>query len=560
MAMISFLFVTVMYVVQHLIFVSDRMDLDTLARSRQQEKVMMEEMRQLELEFEERTQEEKMRQTVWKTLEIEEEKQEETNEEKIIKENNVAMEDLEKTRAFQSEGPKGPLGWMLGNLWNAGLFGLFLLFELFRQNMQHEPAFDSSSDEEEEDTVGETVTTCSWLSDFPKQEDLDFFFEQNLQNTTRDLPSTCEFVESFVDDLIEACQVLGRREIHPQLEDCLGVGPAFEKWGVGQDAHRFEVLVPLSAPQSNSFHLEMRAPESGLLRCGRVLVESECVCKREKLLGDVLCLVHHWDHSSGTGKPANSLKSNFCTGSNLDVYKSLYWFRNIVGSAWALVAHKYDFKLSLPPSVTSCKLRLDYRSGRFLLINLILGVQRDDSLVYFVSQSPEHEKLTSLDWPESFAACEHLFLKLVMRFAPEKTCHLKCLQIISYLQSLKAPPHGLHQPILTSYHFKTALMHLLLRLPLTDWKPELFPQRLQDILWYLGRGLQERCLYHFLIGNTFLPLTIPVPKNFRSAKPVNLFRHLELDSAAHSKAVTEFHDLVTQVKSLPGLPISGRVM
>ncbi|XP_007476597.1 inositol 1,4,5-trisphosphate receptor-interacting protein-like 1 [Monodelphis domestica] len=561
MAMISFLFVAVMYVVQHLMFVSDRMDLATLARSRQLEKVMIEEMRQLELEFEKRTQEEKMQEEAWKPLGIEEEKHETIDKEKSIRKNKVRREESEKVQVFQTESSPGPVGWMLGNLWNAGLFGLFLLFELLRQNMQQEPSFDSSSDEEEEEFTGETVNTaCTWLSDFPKQEDLDSFLEQNLENNIRDLPSTCEFVESFVDDLIETCQIVGRKELYPQLEDCLGIGPAFEKWGIGQDVHRFDVLVPLSPPQNNSFHVDMRTPESGLLRCGRVRVESECVCKREKLLGDVICLVHHWDHSSRPGKPANTLKNNFCTGSNLDVFKSLYWFRSMIGKAWALVAHKYDFKLSLPSSATSCKLRLDYRSGRFLLINLILGVQRDDTLIYFVSQSPEQEKLTSVDWPESFAACEHLFLKLVGRFAPENTCHLKCLQVISYLQSLKAPPHGLHQPILTPYHFKTALMHLLLRLPLTEWKPELFPQRLQDILWYLGRGLQERCLYHFLIGNTFLPLTIPVPKNFRSVKPFNLFRHLELDSVAHSKAVTEFHDLVTQVKSLSGLPIPGRVM
>ncbi|XP_074065329.1 inositol 1,4,5-trisphosphate receptor-interacting protein-like 1 [Macrotis lagotis] len=561
MAVVSFLFVAVMYVVQHLMFVSDRMDLDTLARSRQLEKILNEEMRHLELEFEESTRKEEIQQAVWTPLEFEEEKHEEINMEKITKDNIEPKEDSEKTWTFFTEDSKGLLGWLTGNLWNAGLFGLFLLFEIFRQNMQHEPAFDSSSDEEEEETIEEIVTTSnSWTSDFPQQPDLDSFFERHLQNTTRDLPSTCEFVESFVDDLMEACQMLSRRDAHPQLEDCLGIGPAFEKWGIGQDAHRFEVLVPLSAPQSNSFHVEMRAPASDSLRYGQVVVESECMCKREKLLGDVLCLVHHWDYSSGSGKLSNSLKANFCTGSKLDVYKSLYWLRNILGNAWTLVAHKYDFKLSFLPSGTSCKLRLDYRSGRFLLINLILGVQWDDSMVYFVSQSPEQEKLTSVDWPESFAACEHLFFKLVGRFAPEKSCHLKCLQIISYFQSLKAPPHGPHQPILTPYHFKTALMHLLLRLPLSDWKPELFPQRLQDILWYLGRGLQDRCLYHFLIGNTFLPLTIPVPKNFRSAVPVNLFWNLEMDSVTHSKAVTEFHDLVTQVKSLPNLQISGRVM
>ncbi|XP_027623340.1 inositol 1,4,5-trisphosphate receptor-interacting protein-like 1 isoform X2 [Tupaia chinensis] len=54
MAVISLLFLTVMYVVHHPLMVSDRMDLDTLARSRQLEKRMSEEMRQLEMEFEEK--------------------------------------------------------------------------------------------------------------------------------------------------------------------------------------------------------------------------------------------------------------------------------------------------------------------------------------------------------------------------------------------------------------------------------------------------------------------------------------------------------------------------
>ncbi|KAM9054206.1 inositol 1,4,5-trisphosphate receptor-interacting protein-like 1 isoform 3-T4 [Megaptera novaeangliae] len=54
MAVISLLFLAVMYVVHHPLMVSDRMDLDTLARSRQLEKRMSEEMRQLELEFEQR--------------------------------------------------------------------------------------------------------------------------------------------------------------------------------------------------------------------------------------------------------------------------------------------------------------------------------------------------------------------------------------------------------------------------------------------------------------------------------------------------------------------------
>ncbi|XP_006900757.1 PREDICTED: inositol 1,4,5-trisphosphate receptor-interacting protein-like 1 [Elephantulus edwardii] len=544
MAVISLLFLAVMYVVHHPLLVSDRMDLDTLARSRQLEKRMSEEMRQLELEFEERKQAAEQRQkaeNLWRG---------ETSADQLM----LGKTDTGWT--VQADDHSGPLGWMLGNLWNAGLFCLFLLFELVRQNIQHEPAFDSSSDDEEAEVRVVPVTSCSWFTDFPSGVALDSFYQHYVYNANRDLRSTCEFVESFVDDLIEACRMLSRREAHLQLEDCLGIGAAFEKWGTYQETQKFDILVPIVPPQGFIFVLEMRDPALGR-RCGCVLVELECMCKCEKLLGDVLCLVHHnSDHLAAAGKWNSFIKGSLCTGSHLDVYKTVQWFRNLVGNAWALVAHKYDFKLSLPPSATSCELRLDYRSGRFLSVSLVLGVQREDTLVYLVSQAPDQEQLSSVNWPESFAACEHLFLKLIGRFAPENTCHLKCLQIILSLQDLENLPHGASCPVLTSYHFKTALMHLLLRLPLTDWQHNMLSQRLQDILWFLGRGLQQRSLHHFLIGNTFLPLTIPIPKTFRNAEPVNLFQHLVLNPSAHSQAVEEFHNLLNEVKSLPSAPLA----
>ncbi|KAM6177917.1 inositol 1,4,5-trisphosphate receptor-interacting protein-like 1 [Rhynchocyon petersi] len=544
MAVISLLFLAVMYVVHHPLPVSDRMDLDTLARSRQLEKRMSEEMRQLEMEFEERKRAAEQRQkaeNLWRG---------ETLSDQIV----LGKKDMGRT--FQADDQEGPFGWMLGNLWNAGLFCLFLLFELLRQNMQHEPAFDTSSDEEEAEVRVVPVTSCSWFTDFPSGAALNSFYEHCVQNATRDLPSTCEFVESFVDNLIEACRMLSRQEAHLQFEDCLGLGAAFEKWGTYQETQKFNVLVPIVPPQGWVFVLEMRDPALGQ-HCGRVLVELECMCKCEKLLGDVLCLVHHDNHLTAPGKCNSFIRGSLCTGSYLDVCKTVQWFRNLVGNAWALVAHKYDFKLSFPASPTSCELRLDYRSGRFLSISLVLGVQREDTLVYLVSQASDQEQqLTSVNWPESFAACEHLFLKLVGRFAPENTCHLKCLQIIVRLWDLQNLRHGASSPILTSYHFKTALMHLLLRLPLTDWQHNMLSQRLQDILWYLGRGLQERSLHHFLIGNTCLPLTIPIPKTFRNAEPVNLFQHLVLNPVGHSQAVEEFHNLLIQVKTLPSAPLA----
>ncbi|XP_004704526.1 inositol 1,4,5-trisphosphate receptor-interacting protein-like 1 [Echinops telfairi] len=546
MAVISLLFLAVLYVVHHPLMVSDRMDLDTLARSRQLEKRMSEEMRQLEKEFEERKRAAEQKQkaeNLWRG--------EPASDQLVLGEKGLGWQ-------FQADGQEGPLGWLLGNLWNAGLFCLFLLFELLRQNMQHEPAFDSSSDEEEAEVRVVPVTSCSWFTDFPSREALADFYEHYVQNAIQDLPSTCEFVESFVDDLVEACRILSHREAHLQFEDCLGLGAAFEKWGTLHETQTFHVLVPVTPPQGSIFVLEMQNQALGR-RCGCVLVELECVCRCEKLLGDVLCLVHrsNKDHATVPGTSNSAIRAALCTGSHLDVHKTVQWFRGMVSKAWALVAHKYDFKLSLPPSTTSCKLRLDYRSGRFLSISLVLGVQREDTLVYLVSQAPEQEQLTSVYWPESLAACEHLFLKLVGRFAPEDTCHLKCLQIILTLRDLQNLPDGASCPILTPYHFKTAFMHLLLRLPLTDWKHHMLSQRLQDLLWFLGRGLQQRSLHHFLIGNTSLPLTIPIPKTFRNAEPVNLFQHLVLNPVAHSQAVEEFHNLLLQVKTLPCVPGAG---
>ncbi|XP_004483646.1 inositol 1,4,5-trisphosphate receptor-interacting protein-like 1 [Dasypus novemcinctus] len=538
MAVISLLFLAVMYVVHHPLLVSDRMDLATLARSRQLEKRMSEEMRRLEMEFEARRR-------------AAEQKQKAEN----FWRGDPAGDRPEPGKddpawPLREGGQAGPLAWLLGNLWHAGLLCLFLLFELLRQGMQREPAFDSSSDEDGEVRIV-SLAAGGWLAGLPSQGALEAFYEQHVRDGVRDLPCTCEFVESFVDDLIEACRVLSRREVHPQLEDCLGVGAAFEKWGTLPDTQEFEILVPLAPPQGSVFVLEMRGPERGR-RCGSVLLESECACRREKLLGDVLCLVHR-DGARAAAACGRPGQAALCTGSRLDVGKTVQWFRDMVGHAWALVAHKYDFRLSFPPSSTCCQLRLDYRSGRFLLVSLVLGVQREDTLVYLVSQAPDQAPLHSVDWPESFAACEHLFLKLVGRFAPENTCHLKCLQILLSLRHLRAGAPG-PRPVLTSYHFKTALLHLLLRLPLADWQHGMLAQRLRDVLWFLGRGLQQRSLPHFLIGNSFLPLTIPIPRTLRNAEPVNLFQHLVLNPVAHSQAVEEFQQLLTQVKSLPCAP------
>ncbi|XP_065256687.1 LOW QUALITY PROTEIN: inositol 1,4,5-trisphosphate receptor-interacting protein-like 1 [Emys orbicularis] len=219
-----------------------------------------------------------------------------------------------------------------------------------------------------------------------------------------------------------------------------------------------------------------------------------------------------------------------------------------VCKAWALLAHNYSFQLMAQPSTSSCKLSLAFESGRALSIEIILGVRRGDSLVFLASHGAETGHPSSTVWLEIFAVQEMLFLQMVSRYAPQDSCHLKCLQILIHLKECRLPT--LENRILTTYNFKTALMHLLLFLPLWAWGLEQLAKRLQGILLYLRRCLEKKHLYHFLIVNSALPSQIPVPKDFWNAEPLNLFQHLALEPAAHAQATSEFLEVMEQVRAL----------
>ncbi|XP_038615685.1 inositol 1,4,5-trisphosphate receptor-interacting protein-like 1 [Tachyglossus aculeatus] len=545
MALVGLLFLAVMAIVQRPLMVSDRLDVDTLARCRRLEKLSNREMRRLEREFEERRR-------------------------PLPPPPGGAPGMPGKDgggaggRAPRTGDRAGKVsGWILSNLGNLGLLGLFLLFEVVRQNLQHGASFDAGSsdeddgeEEDDDDGRGGEVEAAaateprlpeglgSWLGDLPSSEALAGFLEQRLEASSRVRPGTCEFVESFVDDLLDACRGLAGREALLQLEDCLGLGAAYERWGPLRGPPRLRVLVPLLPPPGRALVPEPRVRPGA----GRVAVGPECQCERREVPGDVLCLLHR----PGAGPGPSPLEATLCSGRHLDRLKTVRWFSRLVAEAWARVAHKYDFGLSVLAPTTCCRLRLGYRSGRRLDVSVVLGVQWDESLVYLASRedgpAEGPEPPSGLDWPESCAACEQIFLKLVGRCAPPESCHLRCLQVLDWLRD---PPGGSRPgpPVLTPYHLKTALMHQLLLLPLSAWKPELLSQRVRDVLSCLARGLRERRLPHFWTGNDRLPLTVPVPEALRGARPLNLFGHLERDPRLLARAVLEFRDLVGRVKA-----------
>lgn len=430
---------------------------------------------------------------------------------------------------------------------------ILILFGCCRHTMEKEPSYDSSTDasstttnEDLEDDEDDTDMDPEFYGN--RQKAMEEFYDYHVETETSDLGSMCDFVETFVNDLLDASRdTLPSPNALLLLEDCIGVDSAFEGWHTQKGSKPFCVLVPVLPPKGHSFHMEMSDAESALSRHGHILVEMECLCKRERLLGDMVCSLHHPNHKLSNNQGA-ILSHDLCTSSHLDVNKIVHWFQALMAKAWEGLSYKYNLDLVPQPSDTSCRLKLMFKSGRSVTVDIVIGVQLGDSLVFLATQGAERDRLTGTVWQRNFAIQELLFFKWVSQRAPEDSCHLKCLQILIYLK--ESSPSSRRESVLTNYHYKTCLMHLLLLQPLSEWEPKHIAPRTQDILLFMHNALQEKYLQHFVIGNISLPILIPLPQALRSATPLNLFRHLEQDAALYARAMREFVEVVHQVRAL----------
>ncbi|XP_053257496.1 inositol 1,4,5-trisphosphate receptor-interacting protein-like 1 [Podarcis raffonei] len=516
MALGPLIFLAVLALVHHPLMVSDHTDSATLDRLQEHEKLMKTEMGRLQTEFDQKG---------WSW------------------DPKQSREDWVTTDLAAEDGTWD--GWHY-----VGLV-ILILFGCCRHTIEKEPSYDSSTDCSSTTTNEEDYDDTDMEPEYDesKQKMLETFYDQHVDLETSDLTSMCDFVETFVNDLLEACRgALPYQNTLPVLENCIGVDSAFEGWHTQKPSKAFRVLVPVLPPKGHSFHIETSESEGAPSTHGHILVETECVCKRERLLGDVVCFLHHPEQELSSDKQGIFLIHVLCTSFHLDVEKTIHWFQGLVGKAWPSIQPKYNLDLVPQPSNKTCRLKLAFRSGRSISVDIILGVQQGDSLVFLATQPAEMDRLTGTVWQKSFAVQELLFFKWVSQRVPEESCHLKCLQIIIYFKE-SSPSEGKNM-VLTNYHYKTCLMHLLLFQPPLDWGPESSARRLQDILLYMHTALQEIYLQHFLIGNISLPIQIPMPKALRSATPVNLFRHLAEDPNLHAKAMKEFAEVVQPVRVL----------
>ncbi|NXI11358.1 IPIL1 protein, partial [Irena cyanogastra] len=318
---------------------------------------------------------------------------------------------------------------------------------------------------------------------------------------------------------------------YPVPQQAIGVGSAFEGWSPHAQDAVYCVFVPLSPPPGHAFHLELDT--AGMLqRNFSVHVELVCTCTRERLGEDMLCFLHSPEEELRRNQDL-SLLHTLCTGSNLNVEKTVHWFYRCVREAWLLLPQSRHWHFMLQPSSRSCKFQISKDKESFT-VEAIFGVQQRDSDI-FVGSQPTEAGIPSTTWLETSAVAEAKFFRHISRQAPQDSCHCRCLQLLLGI---------LRGVCISSYALKTMVMHLLNTVPLTRWRRRDFQHRLMDILKYLHCSLEMKQLKHFIIGNERLPMEITLPADFRVAEPPNLFQHLTSNPEAHTKATQEYVHLL----------------
>uniref|UniRef100_M3Z9G4 Inositol 1,4,5-trisphosphate receptor-interacting protein n=1 Tax=Nomascus leucogenys TaxID=61853 RepID=M3Z9G4_NOMLE len=351
------------------------------------------------------------------------------------------------------------------DLWSTLCMILFLMIEVWRQDHQEGPSPECLGGEEDE-LPGLGGAALQGLT-LPNKATLGHFYERCIRGATADAARTREFLEGFVDDLLEALRSLCNRDTDMEVEDFIGVDSMYENWQVDRPllCHLF---VPFTPPEPYRFHPELwcsgRSVPLDRQGYGQIKVVRadgdtlSCICGKTKLGEDMLCLLHG---RNSMAPPCSNMENLLCATDSLylDKMQVMKWFQTALTRAWHGIAHKYEFDLAFGQLDSPGSLKIKFRSGKFMPFNLIPVIQCDDSDLYFVSHLPrepsEGTPTSSTDWLLSFAVYERHFLRTTLKALPEGACHLSCLQIASFLlskQSRLTGPSGLYRKTLDSFY------------------------------------------------------------------------------------------------------------
>ncbi|MGH0129384.1 UNVERIFIED_CONTAM: hypothetical protein FKN15_024113 [Acipenser sinensis] len=469
--------------------------------------------------------------------------QEKLQSEMIRLEQEVSKQDLEVPKAVVEEKEEDNQGL---DFWSTLSLIIFLMIEIWRQDFQDGSAQDFNSEEEDYLVIG----NISQKTTLPDKVVLASFHDNCIRISGNDFWRMREFVEGFADDLLEALRSVCNRDADMEVEDCTGVGSMYENWRVSKPL-LCDLIVPFAPPEPYRFQFQLWCCSGNDVPpdrqgCGRIKVVkanedgSGCLCGKSNLGEDMLCLLHS---KNETPRANNTTEDLLCSKNTPYLAKDqvMKWFQISITKAWNRISHKYDFELTFRNLDSPGALKVKFRSGKVIIFNITPVVQFEDTDAYFVS-SFNSSSPPDVYWSLSFAVYEKNLLKSLAKKLPDSPCHLSCLQIVSFLHQKQSSLTG--KSGLTNYHLKTALLHLLLSKAPSEWHPEHLEKRLRDIFRFLEKSLQEKKLYHALIGNKQVSKDILIPAQFQASEPLNLFRPLVLQGELYAKTVESFHEML----------------
>uniref|UniRef100_UPI0037E9386B inositol 1,4,5-trisphosphate receptor-interacting protein n=1 Tax=Semicossyphus pulcher TaxID=241346 RepID=UPI0037E9386B len=351
-----------------------------------------------------------------------------------------------------------------------------------------------------------------------------------------------EFLEGFANDLLEAMRTACDKNGGMVIEDFQMVDVC-------------NIIVPFSPPHPCSFQCLLwnnQASDqlSDMQVCGQIkLVEIQngCPCQSPDADDDMVCLLH-----GDTEKVKMDIKDVcdglLCMKNSPFLSQSLVtrWFQSTIKQAWGQISHKYEFELNIRYLDAPGALVVRFRSGKKISFSMNPVVKFNTDTHFFITPC----STTNLDtfWTLSLTKYEDCFLENISKHLPENSCHIQTLDIASFIHRRQTAVSG--SSALKDFHFKTALMHLLLTTEPLQWKPSYVADRLQDLLAFMKRSLEKKLLNHTLIGNPLTRRVIELPAEFNQARTVNLFHPLVVHDCIYRNAVVHFKEMLRNAHML----------
>ncbi|XP_056113045.1 inositol 1,4,5-trisphosphate receptor-interacting protein [Rhinichthys klamathensis goyatoka] len=468
------------------------------------------------------------------------------HQEKLEAEQELLEQEISQTETALI-GDQDSYGWYF---WSALCLVIFFTIEVCRQDMIPAEIPDPVEDEDGDSSAGYLSAKSVALD----KDVLNNFCKTRFHPFIHETGRVREFIEGFADDLLEALRSVCDREADLEVEDFVGIGSMFESWRVSKPP-MCDLIVPFSPPQPFRFQFQLWCDPAteiplDLQGCGRIqLIKPGCLCGSINLGDDMLCLLHNRNECEKLKE--HTLVELLCARNTTYLSKDqiMRWFQISVTKAWGQISHKYDFELAFQNLDFPGALKIKFRSGKTVVLNVTPAVQFEETDAYLISHFPSDTSNSSdIHWQLSLSVYERNLLKYLAKRLPTNSCHIHCLQIVSFLHKKQTALTG--RSAFSNYHIKTALLHLLLSKRLAMWQPQNLDHRLRDLLSFLQQSLEEKRLYHVVVGNPRIPIEILVPKIICSGEPINLFRPLVLQRHVYAKMEDHFQEMVRNTSVL----------